>query len=181
MNLKSNLIKLSKMLLQLKSVMAGDVELIYEGELAVGIEVYTLENEEYVAAPDGEYKLENAILVIVEGKVSEIRSTEPEPEPIAEEPIVEPTVEELSEEPTVEEVVEVVEEIKEDARIAELEAVIAEKDAHIAELEAKIVELGEALSKKDEALKMSADIPAKEKVKRLPKVENGLKFNVLNK
>lgn len=167
MNLKANLIKLSKMLLQLKSVMAGDVELIYEGELAVGIEVFTLVDGEYASAPDGEYELENAVLVIAEGKVSEIRSTEPEPEPIPE-VVVELPMEETPAEP---EVVEpTVEEEDKEAIIAELEERLAAKDEAIAVLEAKVKELEEALATKEEALQMSADKPAKEKIKEVTKV-----------
>lgn len=176
MNLKANLIKLSKMLLQLKSVMAGDVELIYEGELAVGIEVFTLVDGEYASAPDGEYELENAVLVIAEGKVSEIRSTEPEPEPIPE-VVVELPMEETPAEP---EVVEPTAEEDKDAVIAELEERLAAKDEAIAVLDAKVKELEEALATKEEALQMSADKPAKEKIKEVQKAAStGLKFNVL--
>jgi len=166
MNLKANLIKLSKMLLQLKSVMAGDVELIYEGELAVGIEVFTLVDGEYASAPDGEYELENAVLVIAEGKVSEIRSTEPEPEPIPE-VVVELPMEETPAEP---EVVEPTVVEDKEAIIAELEERLAAKDEAIAVLDAKVKELEEALATKEEALQMSADKSAKEKIKELNKM-----------
>jgi hypothetical protein len=43
-------------------------------------------------------------------------------------------------------------------------------------LEAKISELENELSVKEEKLKMSADVPAKEKVKEISAPKNGLKF-----
>lgn len=52
-----------------------------EGDIAEGMSVYMeQENEngelEYVAVPDGEYKVEEKIIVVAEGKVSEIRAEE---------------------------------------------------------------------------------------------------------
>lgn len=87
-----------------------------DGELAEGYEVYMeQENEngelEYVPVPDGQYKVEDKTIVIVDGKVSEIKeetTVEPaEPEtpsnmeetPAAPEAPADPTTEEIITEP----------------------------------------------------------------------------------
>lgn len=55
-----------------------------DGEIAVDMEVYMeQENEEgeleYVAVPDGEYKVESKTIVVADGKVTEIREEEEAP------------------------------------------------------------------------------------------------------
>lgn len=70
-------------------------ELVFDGELAVGTEVFVEdENGELVPAPDGEYIAEDGrVIVVADGKVSEIREKEePAEEPAAEEPAVEEEV-----------------------------------------------------------------------------------------
>ena len=56
------------------SVVTDKGELFYEGELAVDVAVFVLDEEgNQVAAPDGEYMLENGnIIKVAEGKVTEI-------------------------------------------------------------------------------------------------------------
>lgn len=57
-----------------------------DGEIAEGYEVYMEQEDEngelqYIPVPDGEYKVEDKVIVIADGKVSEIRAeenTEPE-------------------------------------------------------------------------------------------------------
>ena len=114
---------LRNMLLKTSRVATDKGELIFdEEELAVGVEVFVENTEgeetELVPAADGEYAEGNRVIVVSEGKVSEIRvSEEPEqPEATeievpAEDPIEEPEVEP---ENTVEE------------RVAALEARLAE-------------------------------------------------------
>jgi uncharacterized coiled-coil protein SlyX len=53
-----------------------------------------------------------------------------------------------------------------DVRIAEMEAKLTELEAIIAERDARIAELEAQLAEKQEQLEMSADKPAKEKVKK---------------
>lgn len=83
MNLKA--LALKYVMAKLESQMTDKGELSYEGELAVGVEVFIPgEDGEPQAAPDGEYKTEDGMIIVVEeGKVAEIR--EPE-QPVAEEP-----------------------------------------------------------------------------------------------
>jgi len=56
------------------SVVTDKGELFYEGELAVDVAVFVLDEEgNQVAAPDGEYMLENGnVIKVTEGKVTEI-------------------------------------------------------------------------------------------------------------
>lgn len=58
-----------------------------EGELEIGKEVYVESDGEKVAAADGEYLAEDKVIVVSEGKVSEIRIKEEEPK--AEEEVIE--------------------------------------------------------------------------------------------
>lgn len=152
--ISNNILKLWKAMLQLAEIETDKAMLIVESDLAEGVEVFVENEDGYVPAPDGEYVAEDKVIVVAEGKVAEIRIKEEEqPEEPAQEPepVQEPAAEQEPDE--------------RDARIAELqakqdelEAMLAEKDARIAELEAMLVQ-------REEEMKMSADIPAKEKVK----------------
>lgn len=94
---------LRTMLLKTSRVSTDKGELIFdEEELAVGVEVFVEqtngEDTELVPAEDGEYAQEDRIIVVSEGKVSEIRdkvSEEPEQTEVevpVEEPVDEPEV-----------------------------------------------------------------------------------------
>ena len=71
---------------ELASVKTDKGDLLYDGELAVGTEVFVADEEgNQTAAPDGDYTLENGNVVkVAEGKVSEIVEAEPEEETPAE-------------------------------------------------------------------------------------------------
>lgn len=70
--------------------------LIQEGdEFAIGTEVYVEVDGEWVAAEDGEYKLEDGkVVTVLEGKISDIKDPEAIEEPAVEEPAVEIEAEE---------------------------------------------------------------------------------------
>ena len=122
-----NLLKLRKSLLQLAEVETDKGVLVIESELAEGVEVFVEdENGEWIPAEDGEYMTEDKVIVIVDGKVAELKDKEPENDP----------------------------ETKDNEQMQEPD----EKDAKIAELEAKVAE-------QQEKLEMSAEKPAKDKVK----------------
>ena len=80
---------LRKVLLQCGSIQTDKGELLYDGELEVGTEVFQENAEgEIVPAEDGTYVAENKEIDVKDGKVSEIREkeaeepkNEPEPEP----------------------------------------------------------------------------------------------------
>lgn len=90
MNIKNKMKLLFKSIFtQFGSVVSAEGQQIIwdqDGELAEGYDVYMeQENEngelEYVPVPDGEYKVEDKVIVIADGKVSEIREeTTVEPE-----------------------------------------------------------------------------------------------------
>ena len=137
---KNYLLRLAKALMKFAEVETDNGKLIYEGELAEGVEIFVEdENGEMIAAPNGEYKTEDKVITVEDGRVAKIEDIvveDPQPEPV-EDPV------EMDEEREAELL----------AEIETLKAEIAEKDARIAELEAQIAE-------KDEQLKMSVEKPA---------------------
>lgn len=143
-----NFLKLARLVMRFAEVKTDKSPLIYEGELAVGIEVM-VEDEEgnVVAAPDGEYNLEDGRVVVVkEGKVAEIKEA----------PVTEETIKEVLEEETPAK-------DEKDLRIEELEGLLKDRDAIIAELTAKIKDLESKLNEPaEEALEMKAS--AQEKI-----------------
>lgn len=141
---KNYLLKLARMLMQFGEVETDKGMLTYEGDLAVGTEVFIEVDGELVPAENGEYKAEDKIYVIEEGKVAEIKEVE-----------VEEPVEEPKEEPVA----------MDDAKVAELEAKIAELEAQIVEKDAKIAELEAQVAEKEEQLQMSVAKPAHKEVK----------------
>ena len=158
MNTKLNKIKLALQKLIAESFASVSTDkgiLSWDGENelpAVGDAVYSLDEEgNQIAVEDGEYVTETVIIVVVDGKVAEIRDRVENPE--NEEP-AEPAEEEVpAEEPAdnpeniegeAEEEVEAPAEAEadpRDERIAQLEAELAEREARIAELEARSAEL----------------------------------------
>lgn len=98
--------KLAKLLLQFAVIKTDKAVLEYDGEeLAVGTEVYvTDENGERKPAEDGEYITEDEkTIVVVGGKVTEIKEKETEIEPTEEETTEDAPAEEINEEVTAEE------------------------------------------------------------------------------
>lgn len=146
---KKNFIKLARLVAKFAEVSTDKGVLIYDGELAEGVEVV---NEDGENPADGEYALEDGtILVVSEGKVSEIKKVEdPVEEEVKEEHIEEEAVlEDPTEEPIVPD--------EKDALISELQAKLAEYEAYIAELENKVKELEDkAEAPKEDAVSLSA-------------------------
>lgn len=157
--MKTKLLKLAKMLLNLKMVESDKGTLIIESDLGVGVEV-SIEDAEgnVIPAQDGEYIIDNQKVEIKDGKIESIEAIEPtpEPEPMAEEPTPEPTPEPIKEnEPD-----------EKDLKIEELEGLLKDRDAVIEELTAKIKELEDKLNKPvEEPVKMSATVQEKSNAK----------------
>ena len=116
MNIKNKMKLLFKSIFtQFGSVVSDEGQQIIwneDGELAEGYEVYMeVEDEngelQYVPVPDGEYKVEDKIIVIADGKVSEIRVDEKPAEEPAEKPaeMEETPAPEAPADPTTEEIV----------------------------------------------------------------------------
>lgn len=152
-----NRIKLAKMLLKLAAISTDKAELIYEGDLMEGTEVFVERDGEIVIAEDGEYTTDDNTIVVSEGRVTEIRVTEDE------------TIE--TEEVVIEEPQEEDNRVKElEDKVAELEKLLGEKDDKIAELESELTKRNDELN----ALQMSSELPAKEAAKQTK--EGALRF-----
>ena len=114
MNIKNKMKLLFKSIFtQFGSVVSAEGQQIIwdqDGELAEGYDVYMEQEDEngelqYVPVPDGEYRVEDKVIVIADGKVSEIKeetTVEPEEKPAEMEETPAP---EASADPTTEEVV----------------------------------------------------------------------------
>ena len=114
MNIKNKMKLLFKSIFtQFGSVVSTEGQQIIwdqDGELAEGYDVYMEQEDEngelqYVPVPDGEYRVEDKVIVIVDGKVSEIKeetTVEPEEKPAEMEETPAP---EAPADPTTEEVV----------------------------------------------------------------------------
>ena len=168
-----NLLQLRKQLLQLAEISTDKGTLIIEGELSEGVEVFVESEEGFAPAADGEYIYEDMLIVVAEGKISELRKKRGEDEPAEETPKAEEQPEEIKEEkqPAEEAKGESEPEPDEkDAKIAELQDKLNELEAIIAERDARIAELEAELAQKQEELEMSADEPAKDRVKSEQKV-----------
>ena len=91
---KQNLYKLKKMLLSLSEVTTKEgVVLITDGDMEVGLEVFVDGDAGLEPAPDGEYTVDNNIVVVEGGKIVEIKE-KPLEQPI-EEPVVETPMENM--------------------------------------------------------------------------------------
>lgn len=118
MNIKNKMKLLFKSIFtQFGSVVSAEGQQIIwdqDGELAEGYDVYMEQEDEngelqYVPVPDGEYRVEDKVIVIADGKVSEIREettveseekpAEMEETPAAPEAPADPTTEEIITEP----------------------------------------------------------------------------------
>lgn len=152
---KNKLLKLAKMVMQFAELQSDKGTLTFDGELAVGTEVYIEVDGEFQPAQDGEYLTETQKITVKDGKVEEIEAIEmPEPEPIEE------MAEELEPEPTIEP-------DERDTTIAELQAEVARLTEEIAVKDTEI----ERLNGENEQLKTEV-----ETLKNKP-VEEPIKMN----
>ena len=155
----NKLMRLARMVLKFMTTMVGEVEWVHEGELAVGVEVYTEdENGELIPVADGEYETENNKIVVKDGKIEEITEINKEPqepqeptqttEPMAAEPTTEP------QEPTTEPQSD-----EKDAKIAELTNKIAELNTKIAVLVEEIDNKNDLIEELQEKLVKPVEQP----------------------
>lgn len=137
----SKLLKLARLVLKFMTTMVGEVEWVHEGELAVGVEVYTEdENGELIPVADGEYETENMKIVVKDGKIEELNEITQEPEP---EPEPQPEPEPMAAEP---------QEPATEPQPDEKDAKITELTNKIAELETKIAVLVEEIDNKNDLI-----------------------------
>ena len=153
MNIKNKMKLLFKSIFtQFGSVVSAEGQQIIwdqDGELAEGYEVYMEQEDEngelqYVPVPDGEYRVEDKVIVIVDGKVTEIREeTTVEPETPAAQMEVTPAAPEAPADPTTEEIITEPEEpFDAEKAYAELKGIV---DALKGEVEALKEQLGKLL------------------------------------
>ena len=158
---KNKLLKLAKMVMRFTECQTDKGTLTFDGELAVGTEVYIEVDGEYQPVKDDDYFTETQKITVKDGKVEEIEAIEmPEPEPIEE------MVEELEPEPTIEPE-PTVEPDERDTKIAELQADVARLTEEIAVKDGEI----ERLKGENEQLKTEV-----ETLKNKP-VEEPIKMN----
>lgn len=145
--MNSKLLKLARMVLKFATTMVGEVEWIHDGELAVGVEVYTEdENGEMIPVADGEYETENMKIVVKDGKIEEITEINTEPQEPQEPQEPEQTTEPMAAEPTTEPTEPT------EPQPDEKDAKIAELTNKIAELETKIAVLVEEIDNKNDLI-----------------------------
>ena len=166
--MNSKLYKLAKMILNLAQIKTNKGELISETVIEVGSEVFIEDvNDMLVAAPDGEYVTQDEVtIVVVNGKVAEIREKAQEEQPNEEQQPEQQTeeVEQAEEQPT--------EEQEPEQEPENQEPVEDEKDKRIKELEAQIEELNNIIVEKDAEIgRLKAELeksdskPAEEQLK----------------
>ena len=144
--MNSKLLKLARLVLKFMTTMVGEVEWVHEGELAVGVEVYTEdENGELIPVADGEYETETNKIIVKDGKIEEITEINKEPqEPEPQEPAQ--TTEPMAAEPTTEP------QEPTEPQPDEKDAKITELTNKIAELETKIAVLVEEIDTKNDLI-----------------------------
>ena len=140
----NKLMRLARMVLKFATTMVGDVEWVHDGELIVGTEVFTEdENGEMIPVADGEYETDTNKIIVKDGKIEEItekQETEPAQEPQEPAQTTEPMAAEPTQEPTTEPQPD-----DKDAKITEL-------TNKIAELQTKIAVLVEELDNKNDLI-----------------------------
>lgn len=138
-----NIIKLSKQLSKFVSIPYADGNLICDGELEVGKELFIEDASGNLSPAEGEYETEDKIIRVENGIISEILEKEEEKQPADTEEqtqnLEDETKSESKDNGSVDE--------DKDKKIAELEAKVAELEAKIAELTSSMNFVKEELAK----------------------------------
>ena len=154
-----------------------------EGDLMEGMEVFVQvhpESGDYIPAPDGEYTIQDGkVVVVVEGKVAELRDPEaevaPEEEPVQETSIQEESNEEVqpADEP------EQPESADEEDRIAALEARLAEFTDGLNQIVNSLAALEERLTEVESKL-ANVEKPAADPIADEPSVQESFQKSILS-
>lgn len=134
-----NIIKLSKQLSKFVSIPYADGNLICDGELEVGKELFIEDAEGNLSPAEGEYETDDKIIRVENGIISEIVEKEEEKQPAGTEEQTQNLEDETKANASVDE--------DKDKKIAELEAKVAELEAKIAELTSSMNFVKEELAK----------------------------------
>ena len=186
---KQNLYKLKKMLLSLSEVTTKEgVVLITDGDIEVGMEVFVESEEGLIPATDGEYTVDDSIVVVEGGKITEIREKpieqpeepvetpetietpmqeEEKPEEKMEEPVETP-IETPIDTPTIEELKNLIEEQKSmiETLKSENETLKAEIEDLKKKLEAPLAEPAEEQFKNEKPIEKETKIDFSKYIKR---------------
>ena len=174
---KANLYKLKKMLLSLSETPTkeGIILITDSDDLEVGLEVFVDGDEGLTPAPDGEYTVDESIVVVEGGKIVEIRE-KPIEQPV-ETPIETPMQEEEKPEEKMEEIIETPIDNPEEPSIEELKNLIEEQKTVIegqkAEIETLKAEIEDLKKKLEEPLAQ----PAEEQFKNTKPIEKETKID----
>lgn len=120
--MRKKLIKLARMVMRFAEIVTDKATLIYDGELAEGVEVSVEKEGEIVTPENGEYLTETLKITVEEGKITKIEDIE-----------VEETVEDVEEETTEETIEEPVELSKLEIKQAEFSISYEETERKLAE------------------------------------------------
>ena len=155
----NKLMRLARMVLKFMTTMVGEVEWVHEGNLSVGVEVYTEdENGELIPVADGEYETETMKIVVKDGKIEEITEINKEPQEPQEPQEPTQTTEPMAQEPTTEPTTEPQPDEK-DAKITELTNKIAELNTKIAVLVEEIDNKNDLIEELQEKLVKPVEQP----------------------
>lgn len=140
-----NIIKLSKQLSKFVSIPYADGNLICDGELEVGKELFIEDASGNLSPAEGEYETDDKIIRVEKGIISEILEKEEEKQPAGTEEQTQNLEDETKSESKDNGSVD--EDKDKDKKIAELEAKVAELEAKIAELTSSMNFVKEELAK----------------------------------
>ena len=171
---KQNLYKLKKMLLSLSEVTTKEgVVLITDGDMEVGLEVFVDGDAGLEPAPDGEFTIDDNIVVVEGGKIVEIKE-KPIEQPI-EEPVVETPMQE--EEKPEEKMEEKPMENPEEPTIEELKNLIEEQKTMIETLKSENENLKVEIEDLKKKLEEPIAQPAEEEFKNEKPIEKETKID----
>ena len=178
---KANLYKLKKMLLSLSEIPTkeGIILITDSDDMEVGLEVFVDGDEGLTPAPDGEYTVDESIVVVEGGKIVEIKE-KPLEQPLV--PVVETPIEtpmqkeekpeenpmENPEEPTIEELKNLIEEQKTviEGQKAEIETLKAEIEDLKKKLEEPLAQPAEEQFKNEKPIEKETKIDFSKYIKR---------------
>lgn len=180
---KANLYKLKKMLLSLSEIPTkeGIVLITDSDDLEVGMEVFVDGDEGLTPTPDGEYTVDESIVVVEGGKIVEIKEKpiEQPVEPVVETPetIETPMQEEEKPEEKMEEPVETPIDNPEEPTIEELKNLIEEQKTMIENLKVENETLKAEIEDLKKKLEAPLAEPAEEQFKNEKPIEKETKID----
>ena len=180
---KANLYKLKKMLLSLSEIPTkeGIVLITDSDDLEVGMEVFVDGDEGLTPTPDGEYTVDESIVVVEGGKIVEIKEKpiEQPVEPVVETPetIETPMQEEEKPEEKMEEPVETPIDNPEEPSIEELKNLIEEQKSMIETLKSENETLKAEIEDLKKKLEAPLAEPAEEQFKNEKPIEKETKID----